>query len=137
VVTADHVSTEKDNAKQLKEIWTQKVKKICKKIGPYRSTLEDHSFTALENPGTGLEICSAGKTRVTNGIILAITHELIERHWYLYLLQSASSQVSDLGGDVVFDCFSCLPRTYSQPPFGRGSKSSWCVVKPEKLAHDR
>ena len=87
-VTAIHVITEKDDPQRLKELWAEKVEKPAKAANFAVPRLEIISspYRKISEPILDL----VKKTRKSNPdrLIAVIIPELVEPHWYEYVLHN-------------------------------------------------
>ncbi len=85
-VTAVHVSKENDDAQGLKELWTEKVEKPAKAANTPIPRLEIISspYRMLHQPI--LDFVKKTKKEKPDRLIAVIIPQLVEPHWYQYLL---------------------------------------------------
>jgi amino acid transporter len=87
-VIALHVSSEADDKKRLRAAWNEKVEKPAKAEGSAVPSLEivDSPYRRLHQPI--LDFVNRLKTEKPDRIIAVLIPELVEPHWYEYLLHN-------------------------------------------------
>jgi amino acid transporter len=90
-VTAVHVSTEKDDKKRLRTLWKERVETPAKSAGLPVPALKivDSPYRRLYQPI--LDFVNKVKTEKPDRLIAVVIPELVEPHWYEYLLHSLHS----------------------------------------------
>lgn len=87
-ITAVNITTEGDNKEQLKQLWEEKVEKPAKSAGAVVPRLEiiDSPYRQLYQPI--LSFIDKIESEKPDRIIAVIIPELVEPHWYEYLLHN-------------------------------------------------
>jgi hypothetical protein len=90
-VTALHVSTEEADKKSLKKLWKEKVELPAKAAGSAVPSLEmvDSPYRRLYQPI--LDFVDKVKKEKPDRLIAVVIPELVEPHWYEYLLHTLHS----------------------------------------------
>jgi amino acid transporter len=91
-VTGLHISTEKDDKNRLRELWEQQVQGPAKGAGSAVPSLEivDSPYRRLHQPV--IDFVNKTKKKKPDRLIAVIIPELVEPHWYEYLLHSLHSR---------------------------------------------
>jgi amino acid transporter len=85
-ITALHVNMEEDDCKGLKEVWREKVERpvmAARSVAP-RLQIIDSPYRWLYEPI--LDFVKNSRNEKPDRLIVVVIPELIERHWYTYLL---------------------------------------------------
>ncbi|HEX7958950.1 MAG TPA: APC family permease [Terriglobales bacterium] len=87
-ITAVHISTEQDNKKHLRELWTEKVEKPARAANSTVPRLEiiDSPYRQIYQPI--LDVINKIKKQNPDRLVAVIIPELVEPHWYDYLLHN-------------------------------------------------
>jgi hypothetical protein len=87
-VIAIHVSTDDDDQKQLRQLWTEKVEKPTKAAGFAIPRLEIISspYRRIDQPI--LDFVRETRKKNRNRLIAVILPQLVEPHWYQYVLHN-------------------------------------------------
>ncbi len=87
-VTAIHVITEKDDPQRLKELWAEKVEKPAKaaKFAAPRLEIISSPYRKINEPI--LDLVKTTRAANPDRIIAVILPELVEPHWYEYVLHN-------------------------------------------------
>lgn len=87
-VTAIHIITEKDNPQKLREIWAEKVEKLAQAAHFAMPRLEiiPSPYRRIEEPI--LNFVKETRSKDPNRLIAVIIPELVEPHWYEYVLHN-------------------------------------------------
>jgi amino acid transporter len=87
-ITAIHISTEQDNKQRLRELWTEKVEKPARAAKSTVPRLEiiDSPYRRIYQPI--LDLINKMKQEKPDRLVAVIIPELVEPHWYEYVLHN-------------------------------------------------